>query len=185
MELAISGAIGLAFGGLIAWLALRSKSAALGARLSVMENELAAAKAELARVLLDQRTLVESRARLESSLEAERKASNDKLELMARASEELRNSFKALASDALKSNNSSFLQIAQETLKRFQSEAQGDLESRQRAVADMVAPVRDSLNKVDQQIQQMEVARSHAYGDLRRQVESLAVTQKELQSETG
>jgi DNA recombination protein RmuC len=85
----------------------------------------------------------------------------------------------------LKSNNLSFLQIAQETLKRFQGEAKGDLEARQKAVADLVAPVRDSLTKVDAQIQQMEVARGEAYGDLKAQVQSLIATQKELQSETG
>jgi DNA recombination protein RmuC len=104
---------------------------------------------------------------------------------LTRASEELRNSFKALASDALKSNNSSFLVIAEETLKRFQSQARGDLEARQKAVADLVTPVRDSLNKVDAQIQQMEIARGKAYGDLHAQVQSLITTQKELQSETG
>jgi len=49
----------------------------------------------------------------------------------------------------------------------------------------MVAPVRDSLNKVDAQIQQMEVARGDAYGELRAQVQSLITTQKQLQSETG
>jgi len=75
--------------------------------------------------------------------------------------------------------------IAQETLKRFQSEAQGDLDKRQKAVADLVAPVRDSLNKVDEKIQQMEVARGDAYGELRAQVQSLITTQKELQSQTG
>jgi DNA recombination protein RmuC len=52
-------------------------------------------------------------------------------------------------------------------------------------VADLVAPVRDSLTKVDAQIQQMEVARGEAYGDLKAQVQSLITTQKELQSETG
>ncbi|MFY9741232.1 MAG: DNA recombination protein RmuC, partial [Candidatus Sulfotelmatobacter sp.] len=123
--------------------------------------------------------------RLESVLESERKASIEKIELVTRAGEELQNAFKALAADALKSNNSSFLVIAQETLKRFQSEARGDLEVRQKAVADLVAPVRDSLNKVDTQIQQMEVARGDAYGELRAQVQSLITTQRELQSQTG
>jgi DNA recombination protein RmuC len=90
-----------------------------------------------------------------------------------------------MASDALKSNNLSFLVLAKESLERFQTEARGDLENRQKAVADLVAPVRDSLNKVDAQIQQMEVARGDAYGELRAQVQSLITTQKELQSETG
>jgi DNA recombination protein RmuC len=185
MELGVSAAIGLLFGALIAWLVLRSRTAGLSARLSFIEKELIAEKARLARLLQDHTELVAGKARVESALEAERKASDEKIELITRASEELRNAFKAMAADALKSNNSSFLVIAQETLKRFQSEAKGDLDARQKAVADMVAPVRESLSKVDEKIQQMEVARGDAYGELREQVKSLITTQKELQSETG
>jgi DNA recombination protein RmuC len=185
MEPVVVGVIGLLFGSVLAWLALRSRNAGMSVRLSLREKELEAEKASLARLQLAHTELVAGKARLESALELERKASNEKIELVTRASEELRNAFKAMASDALKSNNSSFLVIAEETLKRFQSQARGDLEARQKAVADMVAPVRDSLNKVDAQIQQMEVARGDAYGELRAQVQSLISTQKELQSETG
>src|SRR3984885_9348400 len=185
MEPGLIGVIGLLFGSLIAWLVLGSRTATLNARLSLMEKELAVEKADLARFREAYTEVVAGKARLESALESERKTSNEKIELVTRASEELRNAFKAMASDALKSNNSSFLVIAEETLKRFQSQARGDLDARQKAVADMVSPVRDSLNKVDAQIQQMEVARGDAYGELRAQVQSLISTQKELQSETG
>jgi DNA recombination protein RmuC len=185
MEPILIGVIGLLFGSVIAWLALRSRTAALGARLSLTEKELAAGKADLARLQQVRDDLVEGKVRAESALEAERKTSNEKIELVTHASEELRNAFKAMASDALKSNNLSFLTLAKESLERFQTEAKGDLDARQRAVADMVAPVRDSLNKVDEKIQQMEVARGDAYGELRAQVQSLITTQKELQSETG
>ncbi len=185
VELGISGGIGLLFGALIAWLVLRSRSAALQARLSLTDKQLAAVSADLARLLEDQRGLVEARARLESALDSERKASTEKIELLTQAGQDLQNAFKALAADALQNNSSSFLQIAQETLKRFQTKAEGDLELRQKAVADLIAPVRESLEKVDSQIQQMEVARGEAYGDLKAQVQSLITTQKELQSETG
>jgi DNA recombination protein RmuC len=189
MELGISGVIGLLFGSVLAWLALRSRTARLEAQLSLREKELSAEKAYQARLLEDQRTLLEARARLESALELERKASNEKIEWLTaaneRAAEDLQKSFKALAADALQSNNTSFLQIAHETLKRFQGEASRDLETRQKAVADLVGPVRESLDKVDAQIQQMEKERIDAYGGLRQQVDSLITTQKELQSETG
>jgi DNA recombination protein RmuC len=185
MEPVVIGVIGLLFGSVIAALVLRSRSAVIGARLSLREKELEAEKASLARLQQAYTDLVAGKARVESALESERKTSNEKIELVTRATEDLRNAFKAMASDALKSNNSSFLVIAEETLKRFQSQAKGDLEARQKAVADMVAPVADSLNKVDAKIQQLEVARSDAYGELRSQVQSLITTQKELQSQTG
>ena len=47
IELGISGVIGLLFGSLLAWLALRSRTAALQERLSLTEKELAGKKADL------------------------------------------------------------------------------------------------------------------------------------------
>lgn len=189
MELILGGALGLFLGGILVWLVLRSRTAGQQTRLSINEKELAAAKLELSRLQAKQQELVAGSARLEAALDSERRTSQEKIELLTktseRAAEDLQNAFKALAADALKSNNTSFLQVAQETLKRFQTEAKGDLDARQKAVADLVAPVRESLHKVDAQIQQMEVARGEAYGDLRAQVQSLITTQKELQSETG
>ncbi|HZU31019.1 MAG TPA: DNA recombination protein RmuC, partial [Candidatus Angelobacter sp.] len=89
------------------------------------------------------------------------------------------------SAEALKSNNQAFLQLAQTTLAKFQSEAKGDLELRQQAVENLVAPIGESLKKVDEQIRQMESVRDRAYGDLTNQVRSLITTQEKLQNETG
>ncbi len=185
MEPVIAGVIGLLFGSLLAWLALRSHAASLDARLSLKEKELSAQKADLARLQQVYTDLIAARAKLESSLESERKASDEKIELMTRAGDELRNAFKAMAADALKSNNLSFLTLAKESLQRFQSEARGDLDNRQKAVADLVAPVRESLTKMEEQINHLELERGKAYSALHTQVQSLITTQKDLQAETG
>src|SRR6202021_833392 len=106
MELGISGAIGLLVGVLLAWLAVGSRSATLQARLSLTEKELAVIKSNLARLSLDQRDLLESRARLESSLESERKTSSEKLELLTKAGDrpaaDLQTPLKALPPAPLK-----------------------------------------------------------------------------------
>jgi DNA recombination protein RmuC len=185
MEPVIAGVIGLLFGGLIAWLALRSHAASLDARLWLKEKELIAQKADLARFQQDYTHLVAARAGLESTLELERKASNEKVELVARAGDELRNAFKAMAADALKNNNLSFITLAKESLERFQTQAKDDLEGRQKAVAELVGPVRESLTKMEGQIQHLELERGKAYTALHTQVQSLISTQKELQAETG
>ena len=118
MELTTSAVLGLLFGSMIAWLVLRSKAAASNARLSLIEKELSTAKADLARLQQAHTELVAGKARLESALESERKTSNEKIELVTRASEELRNAFKAMAADALKSNNQQFLALARENQKK-------------------------------------------------------------------
>ena len=48
-----------------------------------------------------------------------------------------------------------------------------------------MAPIGESLRKVDEQIREMESVRDRAYGDLTAQVRSLISTQEKLQSETG
>ena len=177
--------LGGLIGSVLAWLALRSRSAGAAARLSLLEKELATARAELARLLEANARLREQAAALDATLVHEREAASEKLELIDRATTELREAFQALASDALRSNNQSFLQLAKASLEKFQSEAKGDLDARQKAVETLVTPIKESLDKVDVQIQQMEKERSQAYGTLSEQVQSLIGTQKALEAETG
>jgi DNA recombination protein RmuC len=184
MEL-IAVLVGAAFGIALAWLGLRQRSAGTEARLSLIEKDLATSRGEAARQQEANSRLRENAAALESTLQHERQSAAEKLELINRATDELREAFQALASDALKSNNQSFLQLAKASLEKFQSEAKGDLEARQKAVETLVAPIKESLNKVDTQIQQIEKERSQAYGTLTEQVQSLIGTQKALQAETG
>jgi DNA recombination protein RmuC len=177
--------LGGLIGSVLAWLALRSRSAGAAARLSLLEKELATARAELARLQEANARLREQAAALDATLVHEREAASEKLELIDRATTELREAFQALASDALRSNNQSFLQLAKASLEKFQSEAKGDLDARQKAVETLVIPIKESLDKVDVQIQQMEKERSQAYGTLSEQVQSLIGTQKALEAETG
>lgn len=177
--------LGAALGFLIAWLLVRPNAAVLNSRLGSLQQELMAARAEAAKFTQLNNQLNSAMAKLETTVELERKASEEKIALLNQMTEELKESFQALSADALKSNNQAFLHLANATLEKFQSEAKGDLEMRQQAVENLVAPIGESLKKVDAQIQQIESARNQAYGDLTAQVRSLIVTQEKLQSETG
>jgi DNA recombination protein RmuC len=88
--------------------------------------------------------------------------------------ESFRDSMKALAADALSSNNQSFLTLAN-----------SQLETRQQAVEHLVAPIKASLEQVDAKLGQLELTRQGAYSALTQQVSQLVETQKELRSETG
>jgi DNA recombination protein RmuC len=177
----VAGLIGMAF----AWLLMRSRTAALEARMSLTREELVTTEAELDGQRKSNAEAGQRLAGLQASLEYERRSAEEKLALVDRASQELRQAFHALAADALNSNNQSFLQLAKVSLERFQSEGRSDLEAKQKAVETLVAPIKDSLSKVDAQIQQMERERGRAYGAITQQVESLIATQKDLQAETG
>jgi DNA recombination protein RmuC len=176
---------GAVIGFLVSWLLARSRSQVLDVRLATVQNDLNLARAETQKLATLNAELNTRRATLETTLEYVRKANDEKIELLDRATTDLREAFQALSADALKSNNQAFLELARTSLERFQSEAKGDLKLRQEAVANLVAPIGESLRKVESQIQQIEKDRSEAYGDLTAQVRSLIGTQEKLQAETG
>jgi len=92
---------------------------------------------------------------------------------------------KALAADALATNNESFLQLAKTQLEQLQQKTTHELEQRKQAMEHIVTPIRESLEKVDGKLQQLEVARKGAYSELSTQVRQLAETQVQLRDETG
>ena len=122
---------------------------------------------------------------LETRMEAERRAAEEKLALLEDARAKLTEAFKSLSADALKSNNQSFLELARENLEKFQEGAKNDLQTRQKAIDEMVKPLKESLENVNKQIGEVEKVRTSAYASLTQQVESLSQTQLRLQTETS
>lgn len=125
------------------------------------------------------------RAVLLTRLEEERKASQEKLTLLNTAEGKLADAFKALSADALRNNNQSFLDLAKQNLQTFQQTAKGELERRQNAIDDLIKPLKESLEKVDGKIGELEKTRVGAYSELREQVKTLAQSHLQLQAETG
>jgi DNA recombination protein RmuC len=176
---------GVVLGAVVAWLALRARSASREARLSLLDVDLTEARAQLAAQQTTKADLLARAAGLEATLAHERQASREKLAILDQATGQLREAFDSLAAKALQSNNQAFLELARTSLEKFQNGAKSDLEARQKAVETLVTPIEKSLTNFDHKIQQIEKDRIDAYGELRGQVQSLISSQKDLQSETG
>ena len=125
------------------------------------------------------------RARHADELAREHAAAGEKLALLDEARDSFAVTMKALAADALATSNRSFLDLARAQLEQLQQKTTQELEQRKQAVEHLVAPIRESLQKVDGKLQQLEVARTQAYSELTVQVRQLAEGQKELRAETG
>ena len=199
--------IGVALGGAGAWLLLRAKIAAaydrgrgesapelatLGERLvgreasiEELRNRLSEKDVSLADLQRQVAALSSRAAELNQALVEQQKQAQEKLALLEDAKRQLTDAFKALAADALKSSNTSFLELAKTHLEKFQESAKGDLEKRQTAIDELVKPVKESLGKVDAKLQEIEKSRIEAYSGLVEQVKSLSESQKELRGETA
>ncbi|HEY0431619.1 MAG TPA: DNA recombination protein RmuC, partial [Pyrinomonadaceae bacterium] len=184
---------GIVLGGVVAWFFLKTKAvsanaadlATLRERLDGKDTEVQRLQTALSSELAEHKHSRDESAQLKAALEGERRAATERIASFKNATEELSEKFKALSRDALKDNNQSFLQLAHSTLEKFQETAKGDLELRQKAIDQLVKPLKESLEKVDGKIGEIEKARAGAYAELREQVKNLATSQTQLQTETG
>ncbi len=149
-------AIGLALGGLIVWLAVRSRQ----------------------RRLKDTVEVLSDRLKDQDALQTERDAAFEA------ATSRLATSFSELANLSLKSNSETFLRLAQENLGAQQERAKSELSAREQAVENLVKPIRDALQQSQAQIAALEKSRSEAYGSIREQIEAMRTSQQTLTQET-
>jgi DNA recombination protein RmuC len=145
---------------LAAW-QTRSDQADGAMRLMESENAAVTARAgELERGLTEQRRLLEQSER------------------------QMKVTFESLAAEVLRKNNEGFLQLATEKLASTQQAGIAELAARELAIATLVDPMRQTLDKFDVQVHALERARGDAYVRLTEQVRALAEGQKQLQAGT-
>ena len=174
MEFTIVAFVAAALAGAITWLLLRAGGAALQERLRARQEE--------NRRLLEEVTALRAEAARLSTLNTQ---FSTQLEAERSAHERLTNEFKALSADALRANRIDFLEQAKQAFAQLQQQSVGDLDQRKQAVEALVKPLRESLEKVDTKISEIEKARAGAYGALGEQLKALNVAQLQLQSEAA
>jgi DNA recombination protein RmuC len=193
----------VALGG-FAWL-LASTRARGAASKALREAEIrASAAGARAEALGDQARQAEGRANgLEAALrvaEGQRAAELARAEGLARSLDEQRalietakvqlgDTFQALAGEALRASQEGFLALASERFGAVRDATSTELEARQqaqqKAIEGMVAPVRATLDKVDEHVRALERERGTAYGALRQQMQTISETQEKLRDATG
>jgi DNA recombination protein RmuC len=159
---------------ILVYLFLRPREAALEERIRAREAENGRLSAEITALRAEAAQLAASNAETRTQLSAEQAAH-----------ERLTNEFKALSADALRSNRSDFLEQAKQAFAQLQQQSAGDLEQRKQAVESLVKPIRESLEKVDAKMSEIEKARAGAYGALGEQLKALNIAQLQLQAEAS
>ena len=147
------------------------RAADLEAELKGLQSRLAANGAEI--------------AALRAQSQEQAQAHAEKLALLAQVRGEIEKDLKAIAVDALRANQGSFVELANEILDKHKLSAGADLEARQKAVEALVAPLRETLQSYQRQVDALEKERAHAYGVLAAEIKQVAAAQNAVRSETA
>ena len=172
MSLFITALLAAGLSALIVWFYWRGRAATLTERTRALAQE----NSRLAQELAEQRSETQRLSTLVTQHATELTAEKS-------AHERLVAEFKALSADALRANRADFLAQAQQSFAQLQTQSAGDLEKRQLAIDALVKPLRESLEKVDGKIAEIEKARATAYGALGEQLKTLGTAQLQLQAE--
>ncbi|NCF14902.1 MAG: DNA recombination protein RmuC [Gammaproteobacteria bacterium] len=128
--------------------------------------------------LLGELDQAEANLKSQEALQEEREAA---FEL---ANAKLTQAFTDIANRSLQTNSDTFLKLAEQNLGTHQEKAKRELSEREKAVEELVKPIRDALQASQKQISELEKSRSEAYGSIRNQLEAMQLSQKSLTQET-
>lgn len=160
---------------------LRVEAVRLEERLKAQEEEQARLEAEAEEREAENDALRETvgrlqaeRSAMEARMEEQAAAAESRLALLEEAKARLSEAFQALSREALEINSKTFLQLAGETLGQ-----------KSQAIDTVVQPLKESLNKVEAAMREIETKREGAYGSLTEQIRGLSEAQLRLQGETA
>src|SRR5690606_25079515 len=157
-------------GGALGYLVASLRAARGGGADAQVRTDLALARAR-AEVLEAKVAEVAEQARLrEQSIRDE----HDRYVTQVKADQEvLKEQFKALAADVLKSNNEQFLEVAGERLKRAQQANEAELAKREESVKKMVEPMAKALDEVKRQTTEADRARAMSQSQMTEHVRQM------------
>jgi DNA recombination protein RmuC len=123
-------------------------------------------------------------ARLRSELERDRAVHAERLRAYQDAELKLRDTFTALSNQALKNNNEQFLSLAQTRLEQARTEASADIDSRKKAIEDLIGPMAKTLEHMDREIKESERRRIETGATLIEKIAALDTVGQDLRGQT-
>ncbi len=194
--------VGCVVGGVVAWLIGNSR--VQGAR-AASEARLAARDAEVAGLrdgLLGKERAIEEKVRelaalreagekarleagkLAAQLDAEQKAAEEKIQALVAVEKSLKDSFEALAVNALDANSRRLMALAKGELDKQQMESAKDLAAKESAIEMLLKPMQESLAKLSTHSHELEVKREGAYRDVLAEIQNIQKSHTDLRKET-
>ena len=98
----------------------------------------------------------EEKQALVTQLQVEQAQTQERIKALNESREQLKESFSALSQSALDANSASFLQLAQQKLGLFESQAQANLNAKEKSIENLLKPVNAALEKTEKQLFEIE-----------------------------
>ena len=126
----------------------------------------------------------QEKTRLETERIKDRETQEAQIAALSTLRGEIENEMKALATEALKGNQSSFLALAEQVFEKHKQSAAGDLEQRQKAIETLLAPVVTTLEEYKKGLSEVEKTRLEAYSGLTNELQNIVRTQTDVSAQT-
>jgi DNA recombination protein RmuC len=120
----------------------------------------------------------------QSEIDRERAVHHERLRAYQDAESKLRDAFTALSTEALKNNNEQFLSLAQTRLEQARTEASNDIDTRKKAIEDLIAPMAKTLEHMDREIKESERQRIETGTRLIEKIAALDSMGQDLRGQT-
>ncbi|MGC9293289.1 MAG: DNA recombination protein RmuC [Acidobacteriaceae bacterium] len=131
-------------------------------------------EAEIAGLREEKSALEKEKTQTSAQLKAAQQSLENDRALLDQAKKDLTDTFKALAAETLQGANKQFLGLATEKF-----------DAKQQAIDSLLQPVKETLGKLNEQTQQLEVKREGAYREVLAQVANIQKTHEGLRQETN
>lgn len=125
------------------------------------------------------------KSELEIMLSQERAFHKEKMEALLQAKEQLKESFQSLSFDALEKNHKAFLHLAKKVFDEEREREKGSFEKKEKALSDLLHPLKNSLKEIDQGMRSLEKERKGDREAFKESIRGLLESEGALRKETA
>jgi len=141
-------------------------------------------KTQQNKLLLKNKELETKNIRLDTELSLTQKSLETESSMYSQIQKHLENSFSNLAQQALRGNQQQFLDLAKQNFEKEELKIKNTLDKKQASMDNVLSPLKDILDKYQQQTTSLEKERQKSYFQVENELKKIAETNLQLSKET-
>ncbi len=143
------------------------------------------AAAQLAALTRDREALLIEKSQLEVATKLQQEKLATTLDFINQTKEQMQMSFRSISSESLKENHEVFVRLARNSLESLHSQSKMDLEKRSQSIENILQPIKETLQRVEVQVQTSEKERLQQSSQFSETIRNLLDSEQKLRVETA